>query len=485
MMASFAFQTNCPEDQRQDMSEMQQQPSDGQLSLPGEDASTSRQLQQESGRADQTLDVGLVAQPKVKFQCLYTKQKTQKRKVWSDGCLVLNGIRAVLHDANPAPGSGNPTLDECEITTAQRTALVAGQEDRIETDKYLIQVEGPWISQLPSSYVTKKPKMGISTSIQKLVRNKFRKPPNYVPPHSSTFGPTMKQQQRLHSILGKRRRPLQPGELERIHHGADHRSASIMGNAATVLSERHPTTSPDSCPRRQPTRNGSFVTDGSAVRQTLNRGHNENMHHAFRRDYERNEHTKQTEVTRDLQMDESAPRSGIDGAFENDDDATNSGAFVAIGRTVEPDRFEINKNYGSTLHLAGKSQVESAFIEPSGFDASSFYGYEDEEGQTSQNDAGEVANQEPEEASFVNSNNYGNAEQSSEIEQSRASTLSGSQILALFGASKPTAPAPKILQNRSTSEVPNKTTESSYHERNSEFLLPSPSSESSSDESEP
>ena len=47
----------------------------------------------------------------------------------------------------------------------------------------------------------------------KILSRKFRKPKAYVPPNPAS------RPSRAQALLGKRRRPLQPGELERIHHG--------------------------------------------------------------------------------------------------------------------------------------------------------------------------------------------------------------------------------------------------------------------------
>ena len=87
------------------------------------------------------------------WACLFTKHKTQKRKVWNDGRLVLTSSRATLYDADPPPGSGDPILGECEITPNQlQTILIRLQHDTannvnspqattLEMERYLIEVE--------------------------------------------------------------------------------------------------------------------------------------------------------------------------------------------------------------------------------------------------------------------------------------------------------------------------------------------------------
>jgi hypothetical protein len=153
------------------------------------------------------------------YSCLYTKQKTQKRKQWHDGRLVLSSNRAVLHNANPAPGgAADAPLAECEITNRQTQALVSFQENRLETEKFLIQIEGPWIVPLASLSTGTTEGGGHSAFTQKLLRTKFQKPKAYIPPPLTTTAAS-RQQSQLQAVLGKRRRPLQPGELQRLHHG--------------------------------------------------------------------------------------------------------------------------------------------------------------------------------------------------------------------------------------------------------------------------
>lgn len=153
--------------------------------------------------------------------CLYTKHKTQKRKVWQDGRLVLKASKAILHDADPPPGSGDPSLGECEISTSQHQAMLQQFTGRLETERYLIEIEGPWTNNNNSSFSSqtsmRQPigKKGVSSSMQKLLKSKFQRPKSYVPP------PPGAQRSRSEQLLGKRRRPLQPGELVAKHYGGD------------------------------------------------------------------------------------------------------------------------------------------------------------------------------------------------------------------------------------------------------------------------
>lgn len=143
--------------------------------------------------------------------CLYTKHKTQKRKVWNDGRLVLRGASARLHDANPLAGSADPCIDQCEISPAQMDSLSDGAS--LEMENFLVNVEGPWTgsssASVPSSS-SSKPKAP-SIGMKKVLARKFQKPVRQRPP-----APGVPQHC---STLAKRRRPLQPGELQRHYYG--------------------------------------------------------------------------------------------------------------------------------------------------------------------------------------------------------------------------------------------------------------------------
>ena len=182
---------------------------------------------------------------KQQLACLYTKHKTQKRKVWQDGRLVLKGNsnKAILHDANPPPGSGDPSLGECEITSSQLQAILQqfGSQNGgintgpglLETERFLIEIEGPWANNNSTSFSTLSAsntlqkrqlngKKNGSSSMKKLLSSKFQKPKSYVPPPPGT------QRSRMEQRLGKRRRPLQPGELVARHYGGG--SGNAGGN---------------------------------------------------------------------------------------------------------------------------------------------------------------------------------------------------------------------------------------------------------------
>lgn len=169
------------------------------------------------------------------FACLYSKHKTQKRKTWQDGKLCLRGTRAMLHAVGPTlaipgnrtvMGSDGPMeaiLDECEITLDCRNMIINGCASAsltLEMDTYLVTVEGPWTSSVPTTssapvrHATERP----SNTMQKILSLKYRRPATKVPP------PPARSDSRVDTV--KRRRILQPGELLRQYYGSPSASAT-------------------------------------------------------------------------------------------------------------------------------------------------------------------------------------------------------------------------------------------------------------------
>lgn len=111
------------------------------------------------------------------YSVLYTHQKQKKKKQWKDGRLTLptHGGRATLYDANPVAGGGGAPIDTVEISADERNIIVSGGE--LESEKYLIQIEGPWLptsinSALTSLTNTNQPI--VSTGMKKLMSRKFQ-----------------------------------------------------------------------------------------------------------------------------------------------------------------------------------------------------------------------------------------------------------------------------------------------------------------------
>jgi hypothetical protein len=157
------------------------------------------------------------------FACLYTRHKTQKHKTWRDGRLIVNQSCCRLYDADPAPGSGDPMIDTCALESSEvARAVLAGQRTDLETEKFLITIDGPWQPKIrccsSSSLTTIHNKTTSTTTttskgMAKLLQTKFREPKRVgpPPPPPSSFHPDRQ---------AKRPRPLQPGELQNRYYGA-------------------------------------------------------------------------------------------------------------------------------------------------------------------------------------------------------------------------------------------------------------------------
>eukprot|EP00592_Proboscia_alata_P006870 CAMPEP_0194358944 /NCGR_PEP_ID=MMETSP0174-20130528/6188_1 /TAXON_ID=216777 /ORGANISM="Proboscia alata, Strain PI-D3" /LENGTH=789 /DNA_ID=CAMNT_0039129579 /DNA_START=287 /DNA_END=2656 /DNA_ORIENTATION=+ len=141
------------------------------------------------------------------YECLFTHHKTQKKKKWLDGKVIIHhcGNRIRLYMANPLLGSSDKPLDEIDGIGNSTTVQPGCQ---LESEKYLITIEGLW---QPRKTQNSALRGGPSAGMKKVLNNKFRLPGcagQYVPKRTITSMGT-----------SKRRRPLQPGELERIHYG--------------------------------------------------------------------------------------------------------------------------------------------------------------------------------------------------------------------------------------------------------------------------
>ena len=157
------------------------------------------------------------------FACLFTKHKTQKRKKWQDGRWVMivhasGSCCCRLYAAHPMPGSGDPLLDQCELSTVEANAVRSGQQQtEVDTGSYLVTIEGPWTETRTTPTTSENNALFTHTPIRsqgmhKLLQSRFRKPERKGPL------PAQPQYQQQHTILATRKRPLQPGELYTNHH---------------------------------------------------------------------------------------------------------------------------------------------------------------------------------------------------------------------------------------------------------------------------
>ena len=124
----------------------------------------------------------------------------------------------------------NPTvLDTLELSYNQSQSVVNGTLVDLESEKYLIQVEGVWkdnssaTSTANNTSAANNNIMNRKPGMQKLLTKKFRMPSKIIPLHPEERRKRQWMDQQGGSGnggFGKRRsRPLQPGELERQYYG--------------------------------------------------------------------------------------------------------------------------------------------------------------------------------------------------------------------------------------------------------------------------
>lgn len=163
------------------------------------------------------------------LSCLYTKQKSQKRKVWHDGQIVVNHRTCCirLEDATTESSTRSTipltsVMDQIELSKQQIEQILSPtshQQPTIEFENYLVSSWEPRsttsaVSYNRSSTISSSTSISSSSSsratttsgMQKLLSTKFRPPTcsNYKPPSKENTLP--------------RKRPLQPGELEQRYY---------------------------------------------------------------------------------------------------------------------------------------------------------------------------------------------------------------------------------------------------------------------------
>jgi hypothetical protein len=191
-------------------------------------SSAPQQLEQARTHHDVTIQEGINQQQdhesqnhlgrlQQQFSCVYTTQLTQKRKRWHDGRLIVHIGRAILHDADPAVGTGDPVLDAIELVGHQYDSILKQKEVRLQTEKHIIEIQGMWMSTnvIPAGATRSTLKPVRSTGMNNVLATKFRK---------VTVGEFIPAPQEINSHLHqpawrRRNRPLQPGELQQRHFG--------------------------------------------------------------------------------------------------------------------------------------------------------------------------------------------------------------------------------------------------------------------------
>lgn len=164
------------------------------------------------------------------YTCLYTTQKTQKRKRWCDGKLSLNldSKMARLYSIN----ANSSAIDTLELMPSQVRDIRSKAVEELEFEKHLVQVEDVWTEKGNSnSFLPQQQQARMRTSslgMQKLLKKKFIRPAAYIP-SKPNIQDGMSSMPALHkNRLKNRKRPLQPGELVRMHYGTGRHNREKM-----------------------------------------------------------------------------------------------------------------------------------------------------------------------------------------------------------------------------------------------------------------
>jgi hypothetical protein len=430
------------------------------------------------------------------LSCLYTKHKTQKRKIWNDGRLVLSSARASLYDAHPPPGSGDPKLDECELNRSQYDALLRQIENRIVTEKFLVEVTGSWtVSTVPMAMI--KPNQLVSQSMQKVVTRKFRKPGAFIPRNPI--------QERQSQVPAKRARPLQPGELQQ----------RFYGHAAGQPPP--PEQRPPSWNQAPQNMHGNQPNGTRTVRFQQGHGEQQPAQNQMGPRYE-NPNPQPPFQTRPAQSTDAnrqqvPPSAPLHAANRH---PTNNMPPSALPQSFPPLQGtpQIFEQRGVRSNVANTGQ--NAFV-MNGFDPNNFYGEDEELSQEDDNEADNLGwslqsptvrrNKSPKQHPILeNRNQNGNSRNGAEEKAAepiqppndpsesspdepagglpsrnetggRSEALSTNQLLMLFGAAPPAAPV--LADNTDESNLA--AAQISEDPTQFEFVLP-PASDSSSDE---
>uniref|UniRef100_A0AAV1UPQ0 5'-3' DNA helicase ZGRF1-like N-terminal domain-containing protein n=1 Tax=Peronospora matthiolae TaxID=2874970 RepID=A0AAV1UPQ0_9STRA len=118
----------------------------------------------------------LGSRSEVMFECMYTKHKTQKRKIWQDGFVRLHASRKLVVYADDE-GAAGKAIDDTKLTAVEWDCK---DEEYIETSKFLVEIvnEAPVASAASNqtgrhAFENKAPRLPTSSS-----DSKFRTPLN-------------------------------------------------------------------------------------------------------------------------------------------------------------------------------------------------------------------------------------------------------------------------------------------------------------------
>lgn len=310
------------------------------------------------------------------FACLYTKHKTQKRKIWNDGRLVVsssNGFASArLHDAHPPAGSGDPLLDKCQLTPSQGKNLQQGV--LLDMEKFLVTVEGRWDGTSSESLtgIRASATSAPSAGMQKLLSKKFQKPSRVRPPP-----PTLSAAAKLPPHVAKRRRPLQPGELQRQYYGTNMPTqgpSAMERNEGPLFMGR-----PMADSANDPTANHSFQEDRITNATEQQPGFN----HGYQR-HRTSSLPANASPRRQLPDQKEHSGSSYDVSRQRQTFKETASTDRALHQNLGPRQgMENVASHNNATSFGGtqsrKNFAKSMFVGDNGFDPSNFYGEDGEE----------------------------------------------------------------------------------------------------------
>lgn len=239
------------------------------------------------------------------YSCLYSKHKTQKRKVWQDGKLTISATGTVsltaiktnsVVGANTSTGQAvNNALDSVVISLSEVQRIKNGSISDLETEKFLVQIEGLYknpISTSPransnttsgstnidgrdanvSSTIGRPKKPTIASNrMQKLMSRKFKLPQKVMVRSPSQQANNSGGQC---DFMKGRKRPLQPGEWAR-----QCQMRVMSGNHIPNDNGNHIQNPPNHWnqrPNQNPPRNNNFISNNNNQQRNQHNPYNTN-----------------------------------------------------------------------------------------------------------------------------------------------------------------------------------------------------------------
>ena len=305
------------------------------------------------------------------FSCLFTKHKSQKRKIWQDGKLKVSPSGSIsIYDIGSNIISGNDAapVDTMCIHTSQIGTIKPGSE--LESEKFLITVEGEWRQQ-QNMATTSTPNVTNANvavnnnnsmkakngrdGMKKLMAHKFRKPTKFIPGQNSRNN---------HPPI-VRKAPLQPGEYMQQFQGQSSNNNNMTHvqmnggfqsypsyNSRNVPMS-HPVHRQEQYPQEHNREESSIPSHPSNVQNSRNNTNSSipptqcsnDTHQAFKQALPSMRHTKNYDNA--FVTNEFNPSSYYDESDEEEDDSETS----KKDSNINNENFDFEKNHSESTIL--------------------------------------------------------------------------------------------------------------------------------------